>query len=69
MAANLPAEVPRLCIGPDGTPRPHVLEWLRTSASFRDVADMLEALDVHNSWAHARRHNADLAAAARKVTR
>lgn len=57
--ANLPVEAVRLTVDPDGAFRPDALEWLRTRASFRDVADALEALSVHGSWSAARRRNMD----------
>ena len=56
---NLPIEAVRLMVDPDGAFRPEALEWLRTRASFRDVADALEALSVHGSWSSARRRNMD----------
>lgn len=56
---NLPPEVVRLVVTPDGGFNVDAYEWLRTRASFRDVADALEALSVHGSWVAARRRNLD----------
>lgn len=47
----------RLAVDANGDVRIDVLEWLRTRASFRDVADALEAADVAASWRAARRRN------------
>lgn len=69
LPSNLPIEAVRLTVDPDGAFRPDALEWLRTRASFRDVADALEALSVHASWSAARRRNLDERRAIEKARR
>lgn len=44
----------------DGMVHPPILEWLKTEASFDDVADALEARAVSQSWHAAAHRNAEL---------